>query len=61
MSKGCWLINEKGEDLEVMQAALRASAAREDGDRIIHWRIVDPPLREAAWTRSSETLLSPHR
>ena len=45
--KGHWLISEKGEDLEAKEAALRASEAWNEGDRIIHWVGVDPPPRDA--------------
>ena len=46
--KGHWLISEKGEDLEAKEAALRASPQWQDGDRITHWIIVDPPQKAAA-------------
>ncbi len=41
------LISEKWEDREAKEAALRASPEWQDGDRITHWIIVDPPQRSA--------------
>ena len=46
--RGHWLISEKGEDREAKEATLRASAAWNERDWIIHWVVVDPPQRDVA-------------
>ncbi len=44
--KGHWIICETNEEPEAKIAALHASPEWEEGDRIVLWRVVDPPCRE---------------